>query len=129
MKYKNKTEYYLILKINLNNKCIDTMMKRISQVKSIQRNIPINNYVQFKLLIENCLNSSNPRDKCLGTFQCKRYNIMLTIIDLVKPISSLSDKNRLTSVYKTISALYNNKLSIYSNIICIQNLMNKILLN
>ena len=69
---------------------------------------------QFKLLIENFLNSNNLRKKCIP------FNIsavtMFKIIDLVRLKITLRDKNRLTRIHKTFfNTLSDNELTTYDN--------------
>jgi len=103
-KLKSSTEHF-----------IDTIDEHLLPCKPIfneTRKIPIN-YDQFKLLIENCLNSKNPREECVP-FNISSIN-MLKIIDLIRPkITSLSGKNRLTRIHRTFfNALSDKELSSY----------------
>jgi len=96
---------------------IDTMDEHLSPCKSVfdvTKEIPIN-YDQFKLLLENCINSNNPREECVP-FNISPTN-MLMIIDLIRPkITSLSGKNRLTRIHKVFfNALSDKELSNYEN--------------
>ncbi|CAI6377008.1 unnamed protein product [Macrosiphum euphorbiae] len=78
------------------------------------KKIPIN-YDKFKLLIENCLDSNNPRAECVP-FNISSTN-MLKIIDLIRPkITSLSGKNRLTRIHKSFfNALTDKEVSSYES--------------